>query len=128
MKAELTPVNLMDDLDAVSAASVAVRFSEIPIPRSSDSMKSVSLVRNRFILDSSETKPMKTNKLILMCGALAGVVIATPSTGYAESQPPAPSANSAITWTAGGKQSKQVDVLFVQNAKNVTINEDKLVL
>jgi hypothetical protein len=36
--------------------------------------------------------------------------------------------HQAITWTAGGKQSKQVDVLFVQNAKNVTINKDKLVL
>jgi hypothetical protein len=33
-----------------------------------------------------------------------------------------PNANSAITWTAGGKQSKQLDVLFVQNAKNVTID------
>ena len=71
---------------------------------------------------------MKTNKLILMCGALAGVITATPSTGYAESQPSAPSANSAITWTAGGKQSKNVDVLFVQNAKSVTINKGKLVL
>src|SRR6266850_4867848 len=70
---------------------------------------------------------MKTNKLIL-CSVLAGLITATASTGYAESQPSAPSANSAITWTAGGKQSKQVDVLFVQNAKNVTINKDKLVL
>ena len=44
------------------------------------------------------------------------------STSYAQSQP------SAITWTAGGKQSKNVDVLFVQNAKNVTINKGRLIL
>ena len=67
---------------------------------------------------------MKTNKLIL-CGVLAGLITATVSTGYAQSQP---SASSAITWTAGGKQSKNVDVLFVQNAKNVTIDKGKLVL
>ena len=67
---------------------------------------------------------MKTNKLIL-CGLLAGLIAATASTGYAQSQPPA---NSAITWTTGGKQSKNVDVLFVQNAKNVTMEKGKLVL
>ena len=67
---------------------------------------------------------MKTNKLIL-CNVLAGLITATAPTGYAESPPPA---NSTITWTAGGKQSKNVDVLFVQNAKNVTINKGKLVL
>ena len=72
-------------------------------------------------------RPMKTNKLIL-CSVLAGLVTATAYTGYAESQPSAPSANSAITWTAGGKQSNNVDVLFVQNAKSVTINKGKLVL
>src|SRR5882724_1578163 len=70
---------------------------------------------------------MKTNKLIL-CSVLAGLITPTASTGYAESQPSAPSANSVITWTAGGKQSKNVDVLFVQNAKSVTINKGKLVL
>jgi hypothetical protein len=64
---------------------------------------------------------MKTNKLIL-CSVLAGLIT---STGYAESQP---SANSAITWTAGGKQSKNVDVLVVQNAKGMTMSKDKLVL
>ena len=67
---------------------------------------------------------MKTNQLTL-CGLLAGLIAATASTGYAQSQPPA---NSAITWTTGGKQSKNVDVLFVQNAKNVTIDKGKLVL
>ena len=64
---------------------------------------------------------MKTNKLIL-CSVLAGLSTATASMGYAS---PQPSARSAITWTAGGKQSKQLDVLFVQNAKNVTLEKGK---
>jgi hypothetical protein len=41
---------------------------------------------------------------------------------------PAPGASALITWTASGKQSKKVDVLFVQNAKNVSFNKGKLVL
>src|SRR6266496_117718 len=71
---------------------------------------------------------MKINKLILICGALAGVIITNPFTTYAASPTPAPSAKPLITWTAGGKQSKNVDVLFVQNAKNVSSNKGKLVL
>ena len=66
---------------------------------------------------------MKINKLILMCGALAGISIASPSTAYAASPTPAPKANPLITWTASGKQSKKVDVLFVQNAKNVSFSK-----
>ena len=70
---------------------------------------------------------MKINKLILICGALAGIIIANPFTTYAA---PPTSATSAplITWTAGGKQSKKVDVLFVQNATNVSFSKGKLVL
>jgi len=71
---------------------------------------------------------IKITKLILMCGALAGITIANPFTAFAASPAPAPSANPLITWTAGGKQSKNVDVLFVQNAKNVSFNQGKLVL
>src|SRR5438128_3157568 len=71
---------------------------------------------------------MKINKLILICGALAGIIIANPFTAHAASPTPAPSANPLITWTAGGKQSKNVDVLFVQNAKDVSFNQGKLVL
>jgi hypothetical protein len=71
---------------------------------------------------------MKINKLILMCGALAGVIIANPLMIQAESPTPAPRVNPLITWTASGKQSKKVDVLFVQNAKNMTFNNGKLVL
>ena len=71
---------------------------------------------------------MKINKLILMCGAFAAVSIANPFTTYAASPTPPPSASPVITWTATGKQSKNVDVLFVQNAKNVSFSKGKLVL
>src|SRR5947208_15831959 len=71
---------------------------------------------------------MKINKLILTCSALTGIIITGPFTTYAESTTPAPSEKPLITWTAGGKQSKNVDVLFVQNAKQVTFEERKLVL
>ncbi len=71
---------------------------------------------------------MKINKLILICGALAGITVANPFMTYAASPTPAPSANPLITWTASGKQSKKVDVLFVQNAKNMSFSKGKLVL
>jgi hypothetical protein len=71
---------------------------------------------------------MKINRLILASGVFAGIIMAKPFTTYAASPTPAPSANPLITWTASGKQSKKVDVLFVQNAKNVSFSEGKLVL
>ncbi len=71
---------------------------------------------------------MKIDKLILTCGALAGIIITGSFTTYAESPTPAPTSNPLITWTAGGKQSKKVDVLFVQNAKNVSFSKGKIVL
>src|SRR6266404_5000647 len=76
----------------------------------------------------TQTKPMKINKLILICGALAAIIVPKPFTTSAASPTPAPSENALITWTASGKQSKNVDVLFVQNAKNVTFSKGKLVL
>ena len=76
----------------------------------------------------SNPKLIKISKFILICHALAGIIIANPFTTYAASPTPASSENALITWTAGGKQSKKVEVLFVQNAKNVTFNEGKLVL
>ena len=76
----------------------------------------------------SNQQPTKVTKLILICGAFAGISIANPLTTYAASPTPAPSANALITWTAGGKQSKNVDVLFVQNAKGVSFKDGKLVL
>src|SRR5438046_10641114 len=55
--------------------------------------------------------------------------MASPFTAYASPPAPAPGASPVITWTATGKQSeKNVDVLFVQNAKNVSFSEGKLVL
>ena len=68
------------------------------------------------------------NKLIAFTGTLAGIITASPLTTYALSPTPAPGATPLITWTASGKQSKKVDVLFVQNAKNMTFNNGKLVL
>src|SRR6266496_195962 len=67
-------------------------------------------------------------KLIALTAALAGIIITNPFTTYASPPAPAPGANPLITWTASGKQSKKVDVLFVQNAKNVSSNKGKLVL
>src|SRR2546430_909185 len=74
------------------------------------------------------TKPMKINKLILICGALAGITIAIPSSIDAQSPAETTNKDALITWTATGKQSANVDVLFVQNAKNVTLDKGKLVL
>src|SRR5436189_431889 len=74
------------------------------------------------------TKPMKINKLILICGALAGISIANLSTTHAQSPAETTDKDALITWTASGKQSGNVDVLFVQNAKGVTFNDGKLVL
>jgi len=71
---------------------------------------------------------MKINRLILIGGTLAGIIIVNPFTAYAAPPTPASSENALITWTAGGKQSKNVDVLFVQNAKNVSFSKGKLVL
>jgi hypothetical protein len=67
-------------------------------------------------------------KFIMTCVALTGIIIATAFAVYAASPTPAPSASPVITWTAGGKQSKNVDVLFVQNAKNVSFDQGKLIL
>jgi len=63
-----------------------------------------------------------------MSGALAGITIANLSTTYAQSPSETTDKDALITWTATGKQSKNVDVLFVQNAKNVSFSEGKLVL
>jgi hypothetical protein len=50
------------------------------------------------------------------------------STTHAQSPAETTDKNTLITWTAGGKQSGNVDVLFVQNAKDVTFKNGKLVL
>ena len=72
---------------------------------------------------------MKINKLVLMCAAFPSIIIANPFATQAQSPAPASSKDALITWTATGKQSeKNVDVLFVQNAKDVSFSEGKLVL
>jgi len=76
----------------------------------------------------SNQQPTRITKLIVIGGALTVIIISNPFTGYASPPAPAPSASPVITWTATGKQSKNVDVLFVQNAKNVSFSEGKLVL
>src|SRR5213595_4285953 len=76
----------------------------------------------------SNQQPTKVTKVILICGACAGISITGSFTTYAQSPTPAPASNPLITWTATGKQSGNVDVLFVQNAKDVTFKEGKLVL
>src|SRR6266436_10126748 len=48
----------------------------------------------------------RITKLIVILGALPAIIIATRFIAYAASPTPAPSANPLITWTAGGKQSK----------------------
>src|SRR5216110_1058111 len=71
---------------------------------------------------------MKTNKLILICATLAAGSMANLSTTYAQSPTETINKDALITWTATGKQSGNVDVLFVQNAKDVTFDKGKLVL
>src|SRR5881409_3982060 len=73
-------------------------------------------------------QPIRVTKLILMCAALAAGSMANLSTTYAQSPAETTDKDALITWTATGKQSGNVDVLFVQNAKNVTFSEGKLVL
>src|SRR5947208_14510131 len=74
------------------------------------------------------TKPMKIDKLILICGTLAGISIANLSTTHAQSPAETTDKEAPITWTASGKQSGNVDVLCVQNAKRVTVKDGNVVL
>src|SRR5213595_1324950 len=71
---------------------------------------------------------MKTNKLILICATLAAGSMANPSSTHGQSPAETTNKDALITWTATGKQSGNVDVLFVQNAKDVTFDKGKLVL
>src|SRR6266478_4247244 len=64
---------------------------------------------------------MKTNKLILICAILAADSMANLSPTHAQSPAETPNKDALITWTATGKQSGNVDVLFVQNAKDVKL-------
>jgi hypothetical protein len=74
----------------------------------------------------SKQQPTTITKLVVTCGAFVAIIIGKQFTAYAS--PAAPTPSPVITWTATGKQSKNVDVLFVQNAKNMSFSEGKLVL
>jgi hypothetical protein len=73
---------------------------------------------------------MKINKRIMGGIAFASIVATTSLNANAEQTEPASSALSSIVWTAAGKPSSenQVDVLFVQNAENCSIQGNKLTL
>jgi hypothetical protein len=71
---------------------------------------------------------MKTNTTNIMRGALCSIVALTVLASCTSSQTAAPQGASPITWTTSGKPSGKMDVLYVQNAKNATLNNGKLVL
>ena len=74
------------------------------------------------------SKPMKTNKYIITRGAFFCIVAFAILGVSVSSQAADPSANAGITWTTKGKPSGKMDVLYVQNAKSVTLEKGKLVL
>jgi len=79
--------------------------------------------------NAQRTKLIKLGKLILIFGALAAIIIANPFATQAQSPAPASSEEPLIIWKAASKQSKgEVDVLFVQNAKNVSFDNGKVTL
>lgn len=71
---------------------------------------------------------MKPNQTNLLHGALCGIVALTVLATAAPSKAATPQAASPITWTTKGKPSGKMDVLYVQNAKSVTLDKGKLVL
>lgn len=73
-------------------------------------------------------KAMKTNKHIITRNAFLGIVAFAVLGAPVPSQAADPSANAGITWTTKGKPSGKMDVLYVQNAKSVTLEKGKLVL
>jgi hypothetical protein len=71
---------------------------------------------------------MKIQRFISLCIGILIIGVAMKHIASSADPTPAPKASPLITWTAGGKQSGNVDVLFVQNATNVTFDKGKLVL
>ena len=79
--------------------------------------------------NAQRTELIRLSKFTLILGALAAVTIANPFAAQAQSPAPKSSEAALITWKAGGKQSTgEVDVLFVQNAKNVSFDKGKIIL
>jgi hypothetical protein len=71
---------------------------------------------------------MNTDKTAIMRVALCSIVALTALTSCTTSQTAAPQGTSPITWTTSGKPTGKMDVLYVQNAKSVTLEKGKLVL
>ncbi len=69
---------------------------------------------------------MKTKHILQLSGMLMAALTVT---SFAEEQDKVTNTDAApITWTAGGKPSEGMDVLFVQNAAKVSLKDGKLVL
>jgi hypothetical protein len=69
---------------------------------------------------------MKTNTTIIqsaLCSILALTALASCTAPQTTTQ-----GTSPITWTTKGKPSGKMDVLYVQNARSVSLNNGKLVL
>jgi hypothetical protein len=71
---------------------------------------------------------MKTNKTNILRGAACGIVALTLTIGSALAEEAATKQPSPIIWTTKGEPSGKMDVLYVQNAKGVTVKDGKLVL
>ena len=69
--------------------------------------------------------PHKTSSLR---GALCSIIAISALSSCSTPQPAAPQGNSPITWTTAGKPTGKMDVLYVQNAKNVTLANGRLVM
>ncbi len=71
---------------------------------------------------------MKRNRLIPVGGAFFGIlcslILSNAPLGAEDTKAP----SSPITWTTGGKATDKMDVLYVQNAKRVTLDKGKLIL
>lgn len=71
---------------------------------------------------------MKTNELIITRNVLLSIVAFATLGASLSARAANPSANAGITWTTKGKPSGKMDVLYVQNARSVTLENGKLVL
>ncbi len=71
---------------------------------------------------------MKSNNSILVRSILPGAISIFFLSSVSQSMAASPDDNSGITWTTAGKVSSKMDVLYVQNAKSVSLTKGKLVL
>ena len=71
---------------------------------------------------------MKTNRTRIIHVALLGTAAFTLLSSCSPTPGVNPHASSPITWTTSGKPTGKMDVLYVQNAKGVTLEKGMLVL